>query len=211
MSFKSDRDCEIISGETSGSVWSMARLPKKGESLCGDHFLVKKKKDKILVAVADGLGHGIKAKEASEQAISTLEHFDGETVINLVNDCHRNLRNTRGVVMSIGIIDCTEHTLTWLGIGNVEGVLLRSHKVLGMENIILRGGVIGYQLPSLKASLVPVSTGDTLVFTTDGVEREFVSKISIDDTPLETVKNIAGKCFKETDDALILALEYIEE
>lgn len=211
MSFNADTECEIISGKNAGSTWSMARLPKKGESICGDHFLVIKKNNRILVAVTDGLGHGIKAKEVSELAISTLEHFEGETVINLVNDCHQKLRSTRGVVMSLGIIDCTEHTLTWLGIGNVEGVLLRAQNDLGMENIILRGGVVGYQLPSLKASLVPVSSGDTLIFATDGVEREFLSKLRVDDTPLETVKNIAGKYFKELDDALILALEYIEE
>lgn len=209
MIFNNEGKPEISSGKVSCSKWSMARLPKEGENVCADYYLVKKSEDKILIAVVDGLGHGSKAAEASRRAVEILETFGDESIINLVNRCHKNLRSTRGVVMSLGLVDCTEHTLTWIGIGNVEGILLRadSENEQFAENIILRGGVVGYKLPSLQASLVPVSNGDILIFTTDGVQRNFVKK---GDTPEEIVRYTARNYFKNSDDALILAVQFVE-
>lgn len=213
MSFRSDRNQEITSGKTLCAKWSVAKLAKRGETVCADHHVVKAAGNKTLVAVVDGLGHGKKANEASKYAVSTLESFKGETVIDLINRCHRNLKNTRGVVMSLSIIDCSEHTLTWIGVGNVEGLLVRGNSNNGQrtENIILRGGVVGYELPSLKASLIPVATGDTLIFTTDGVDKDFMNDIFVDNKPIEMVRSISRKHFKDSDDALILALQFIEE
>ena len=35
--------------------------------------------------------------------------------------------------------------MTWLGVGNVEGVLLRAALRIARESVLLRGGVAGYQ------------------------------------------------------------------
>lgn len=214
MSFDADGKKEITSGRNSCAEWSVARAPKKGESICADRYLVSEKQDQILVAVIDGLGHGAKADEASRRAVKTLDDFNnGESIIDMIYRCHRDLRNTRGAVMSLGIINCTDKTLTWIGVGNVEGILLRgnSEKWKKTENIILRGGVVGYELPSLKASLVPLATGDMLIFTTDGVDKDYTSEIDVENKPEKVVNNIAHGYFKETDDALALALEFTKE
>ncbi len=213
MSFDSGREHKITSGKTLCGTWSMAKSAKKGEDVCADHCVVKEAGDKVLIAVIDGLGHGVKANEASKYAVSTLENFKGESVIDLVNQCHRNLKNTRGAVMSLCVIDCNERILTWLGVGNVEGLLVRGNaqKRQRSENIILRGGVVGYELPSLKASLIPFAAGDMLIFTTDGVDRDYWDDVIVNDNPLEMVKKISRKYFKDTDDALIMALEFTEQ
>ena len=44
----------------------------------------------------------------------------------LLEQCHRALARTRGVVMSVASVRARELTVTWLGVGNVEGVLARS-------------------------------------------------------------------------------------
>ena len=44
--------------------------------------------------------------------------------------------------------------MTWLGVGNVDGFLLRADNQTkpAHESLFLRGGVVGYQLPSLRPS-----------------------------------------------------------
>src|SRR5437764_14087643 len=48
-----------------------------------------------------------------------------DSVILLVGRCHKRLRSTRGVVMSLASFDARESIMTWIGIGNVAGLLLR--------------------------------------------------------------------------------------
>ncbi len=203
----------IESGNTSGLRWSMVRLPKEGETKCGDSYLIKKYRDKALIAAIDGLGHGKSASEASERTKYLLETFNNESIINLVNHCHQKLRSTRGVVMSLALVDTWEKTLTWLGIGNVKGVLLAgdSTEESETESIILKHGIVGYKLPTLQASILPISIGDLIVFTTDGVEENYLEDVDSESEPKEIVKYIAQNHFKRTDDALILVARFTGE
>ena len=166
--------------DQSGCIdWSIAKRPKIGEEECGDDFLIKICKTGVLIAVVDGLGHGKNAATASRKAIDSLKNFNSDNPISLVKDCHQNLKNTRGAVVSLAYIDCKEETINWIGIGNVHGVLLKKgvsyqHK----ENLYLRGGVVGYTLPVLQSAMLPIVHGDTLVFHTDGVKRFYSDEIS---------------------------------
>ena len=63
-------------------------------------------------------------------AIATLAAYAHEPIISLIRRCHEALRGTRGVVMSIASLNTHDRTMVWLGVGNVEGVLLRHPKVL---------------------------------------------------------------------------------
>lgn len=209
----SDNSRNIISGKNDCIEWSMARMTKKGEQECGDVHFIQADDHKILVAAIDGLGHGADAAEASRNTVRTLKTFNNESLISLVNRCHRNLFHTRGVVMSLGLIDCRRRTLSWIGIGNVEGVLLHAdpERKNRSESIILRGGVVGYMLPSLQSSMISIGAGDLLIFATDGVRQYFTDEVEAGDSPEKTVKHIADNYFKESDDALILAIRIKEK
>ncbi|MDL5501899.1 MAG: SpoIIE family protein phosphatase, partial [Candidatus Methanoperedens sp.] len=113
------------------------------------------------MAVVDGLGHGYEAAAASDIAIATLDTYAHEPVIPLVKRCHEALKGTRGVVMSIVSFNSLDMTLTWLGVGNIESILLREDvkAVPARKSLLLRGGVLGYQLPPLKESVIPVLPG----------------------------------------------------
>ena len=77
--------------------------------------------------------------------------------------------------MSLASFSGRDHTMIWLGVGNVEGVLIRRVQTVNAarETILLRGGIVGYQLPPLRATTVPVIRGDTLIFATDGIREGF--------------------------------------
>src|SRR5881396_3494806 len=127
--------------------------------------------DGPLAAVMDGLGHGPEAASAARQAAGILEASAGEPVIALVQRCHDGLRRTRGVVMSLASFTARDSSMAWIGVGNVETVLLRADPSASRrrEAISRRGGVVGYQLPPLRATALPVSRGDTLIMATDGI------------------------------------------
>lgn len=190
--------------------WSAARLPKEGEDHCGDRYLVKEAGNQVLTAAIDGVGHGENAKNAAEAALRTLESFQGESLIALVNRCHKALKNTRGVVMSLALFNTADHTMSWLSVGNVDGVLVKAGGEKKNKNIVLRGGIVGYKLPSLRASLFPVSPGDLLILTTDGVENNYIDGISPEKTTRDIVEYISLNYFKRSDDALIFAARYVD-
>ena len=76
----------------------------------------------------------------------------------LLERCHRALARTRGVVMSLASLSAREPTMTWLGVGNVEGVVARSNGAAmpAQPVLLLRAGVVGQQLPALQPETLPI-------------------------------------------------------
>lgn len=200
----------IESGENFCLEWCSARYPKSGEGVSGDLFYVKEHDNKVLLAAMDGLGHGEKAYEASKKAVESLKSYKNESLISLANKCHEYLLGSRGVVMSLAVVNSREDTLTWLGVGNVEGTLLRGddNKFKKTDTIISCRGILGYKLPLLKASMISITPGDMIVFTTDGVQFGFEEDINVVMHPQNIVDRITKGYINHSDDALILAARY---
>jgi hypothetical protein len=99
--------------------------------------------------------------------------------------------------------------MNWLGIGNVEGLLLRSDRAMKCEALITRGGVVGYQLPPLREVAVPVVGGDTLIFVTDGIGSGFAADVPLNRSPQVIADDILRKWGKNTDDALVFVARYV--
>jgi len=179
-------------------------LPGQGES--GDLHLVCCNKDGVLIAAIDGLGHGEEAANASKTAAAILRNSADEPVISLVERCHESLRGTRGAVMSVAFISPEQNMMTWLGVGNVQGVLMRAltERGNGQESLLLRGGVVGSQLPSLQATVLPISRGDTVIFATDGIRTDFSSSLSSRENPQRAADRILNQYLNGNDDALVL-------
>ena len=188
--------------------WGVAAQALPGEAISGDRHVMQAFPSGALVAVIDGLGHGEEAATAAEIAVTTLIGHAHESVITLLNRCHEQLRASRGVVMSMASFNTVEGTLTWAGVGNVEGVLRRAGTNVSDETLLLRGGIVGIQLPPLFASIIPVMPGDTLIFVTDGITPGFADKLNLRDPPQELADRILAQHSKGTDDALVLIARY---
>lgn len=183
-----------------------------GQSQSGDRHLLQPCANGLLVAVVDGLGHGEQAAAAADLAVTTLINYAHESVIALLKRCHIALHDTRGVVMSLASFNEPDRLLTWIGIGNVEGLVLRAKGSLPPkhEHLLLRGGVVGDQLPSLNASIIPLMKGDTLVFTTDGIHRGYAQDLSVNDPPQVLADEILTKYSKNSDDALVFVVRWLK-
>ena len=191
--------------------WGVATLALGGQTVSGDQHLVRLLPTGSLVAVMDGLGHGQDAALAAKIALATLEAASDQlSVIALMQRCHEALTQTRGVVMSLALFNQLEYTMTWLGVGNVAGVLLRTDPATNpaQENLLLRGGVVGYQLPALSAAVVPVMPGDLLIFATDGLNGNFAHGVPVNESPQRLATRILAQHGKGTDDALVLVARW---
>jgi negative regulator of sigma-B (phosphoserine phosphatase) len=188
--------------------YAVAKFVLPGQCESGDHHLVCCNQSGILIAAIDGIGHGEEAANAAKAAISMLQANVEEPVISLVERCNEGLRSTRGVVMSLASIDPEHGMMTWLGVGNVQGVLMRAGARTGsvQEVLLLRGGVVGSQLPALQAAVLPIAKGDTLVFVTDGIRGEFVEGLSALESPQRAADRILKQHGRGNDDALVLVV-----
>jgi negative regulator of sigma-B (phosphoserine phosphatase) len=191
--------------------WSVASKALPGQVVSGDLHLVSTWKHGVLIAVVDGLGHGDEATLAARTAINVLAEHPGETVVALAQRCHRALQQTRGVVMTLVAIDPENETADMLGIGNVETVLVRGDPAAKprRESVLLRGGVVGYQLPQLHSSVVPLGRGDIIVFATDGVREDFGDQLETSEPVAQMVDRVMAQKFRGTDDGLVLACKYL--
>ena len=181
-------------------------MPLGGKSESGDCCVVKFFDKGVLVAVIDALGHGNAAAHAARIAAATLEQHAHETPELLFRRCDDVMRDTRGAAISVASFDMQHWTMTWLGVGSVTGALVRAHLAAQprVKQLIVRGGVVGFRLPELQSSVVPVVPGDTLVLATDGVGIDFIESLPAMIGPQPLAEQILQGYATHNDDALVL-------
>ena len=188
--------------------WSAAERAFDGGGESGDRYLVKPYAHGALVAVADGLGHGPDAAVAARTAMEILEADADLPITTLLQRCHEHLRSTRGAALTLAVFDGRQETMTWLGVGSVDGVVLRAPPACGSQRLVLRAGLVGCQLPSLHPSVIQVAPGDTLVLVTDGIRDDFAEQLTPDGPVGSSADRILARHAKGTDDALVLVVRY---
>jgi negative regulator of sigma-B (phosphoserine phosphatase) len=191
--------------------WGVASRTLAGESVSGDGHAIVRTANGVVVAAVDGLGHGREAAVAAGVAAETVKAYAEEPPAGIVLRCHEALRRTRGVAISIASFDVRDDTMTWTGIGNVEGTLLRaaSRTVPAREALLLRGGVVGYSMPQPRTATLSITSGDTLIFATDGVAAGFRYG-SMQGGPVQNLADdILLRHGRKADDALVVAARYI--
>lgn len=190
--------------------YAVASRALAGESQSGDAALVDADTDSILVAVVDGLGHGDEAAHAAHVAITTLRTQVARPLASLFQHCHEALRPTRGAAMSLATLEASSATLTWSGVGNVEGVLVSGHGPMSHKRYLTnRGGVVGYRMPPVRASVLTLHPGDLLILATDGIDESFAGDNIPAGTPERVARAILERYGKASDDALVLALRWL--
>ncbi len=197
-------------GLMSGVEWHVASRAMPGEAVSGDAHVVVPFPNGVLVAVMDGLGHGEQAALAAKAAAAELINHNDRSLVNLLSACHRGLTATRGVAMNLACFNTLRGTVSWLGVGNVEGVILRDNPAgsAAREWLHQRPGIVGHEIPSLEASTVPLYPGDTLIFATDGIRSDFVETLTHARAPGKLASEILVRSGKDWDDALVLVARY---
>ena len=199
---------EPVVGREAVVEWGFVATALEGDR-SGDLHVVAPFERGALLAVLDGLGHGHEAAVAAEAGAAVLRADPGAPVGELILRCHEAMHGTRGAVVTLVSIDAARSRLEWCGVGNVEGVLVRGQRGLPAEAAPTRGGVVGYRLPPIKISTLPIRPGDTIVLASDGVRSGFSGSIEPDDDPQYIAETLFKRYAKTTDDALVLAARYL--
>ena len=181
----------------------VAAVALEGQTASGDRGIFLTFPGGAVIAAIDGLGHGEHASTAAAAAVDALSEDPAQPVDELVRRCHTKLRHTRGAVMTLASF--VRGAMTWVGVGNVDGILVRA---TGVEGVNTRGGIVGYQLPPLTPRRFDVEPGDTLVLATDGIRHGF--RALVDRREPQTIADaILAGFSKATDDACVVVARYL--
>src|SRR5258708_35838004 len=190
--------------------WGAAAAPLPGETESGDRYVVQPFALGVLVGVVDAVGHGRRAAKIAAQAIDALGQHAQDSVAALVARWHGLLRQSCGASMSVASLDWRSHQMSWLGIGNVAGVLV-PHAFLvesRIKHLLVRGGVVGGDLPDLVPTMIKLAPRDTLIMATDGIRERFADALPDRLAPQPLAEHIFSRYAKSTDDALVLVVRY---
>jgi phosphoserine phosphatase RsbX len=189
---------------------AFANLPLPGETESGDLCLIKRVGKGTLLAVVDGLGHGQEAASAAHAAVGAIDKYSREPLIDLVRRSRDALVGLRGVVLGLAYLDPQSATMSWLGVGNIGGVLLRAD--LGNRpsriTMVPNAGFIGGEPAHPTARSLPLALGDTVILFSDGVKDGFAESLMLSNTPQEIADFIITRQVKGNDDALVLVARY---
>jgi phosphoserine phosphatase RsbX len=143
-----------------------AQRPCRGEVACGDGFLVLDGPI-TLVALVDGLGHGPRAREAAMRFLELAEQQRLLSPQKIFEAGCSALSGTRGVAAMVAKLDCVAGTIDVSGVGNIE---LRSISRVPITPISTPG-IVGRPVRTIREYRYPLSSGDLLVLSSDGISR----------------------------------------
>ncbi len=81
-------------------------------------------KERTVLLNVDGLGHGVDAAEAAQEAIVTFRRRFESSPGQILGYIHDALKKTRGAVAAVAEILPGKGILTYAGVGNIGAVVL---------------------------------------------------------------------------------------
>lgn len=174
---------------------------------CGDAFSYWRFSNHILICMVDGLGHGIFAEKAAQAAIHHVAFQRREPLPDIIKSCDKAIRKTRGVAMSLVMINEMTGDLSHAAIGNVRTMVVNHNTVhLGSDF-----GIVGGGYRSLSPDRHRLKEGDLVIMTTDGVTLKIDLKIDklLYESDFEILANkILQKWSHGRDDAGVLVYKF---
>lgn len=189
--------------------WAVASRLVAGETDCGDKAMVISSQTRSLIAVVDGVGHGSAAAYAAQLAIERLRENAEESLSTLIRRCHDALRDTRGVAMGLASFDGSPGAMTWVGVGNVQGRLVRDDTDLG-ASMMLTAGIAGHRLSRLHPATLGIRRGDLLLLATDGLREGFADSLDRKGSVQDIADRVLSEYHRPQDDGLLLVARYLK-
>jgi hypothetical protein len=116
--------------------------------------------------VADGLGHGLLAAEAAQEAVGVFRAHATLAPAAVLEAMHAALRGTRGAAVAVAEVDLTARILHFAGVGNIAGTVFTP---TGRHGLTSLNGIVGYTLPKVQTFTHPWADTALLVMHSDGL------------------------------------------
>jgi hypothetical protein len=153
----------------------------------------------VVVALADGLGHGPAAATAATAFLQKVRDAREAPLATMLEGAHRALLKTRGAVAAVARFDELGASVEVVGVGNVTVLLGEGGRE--PRPLVIPSGVLGSAFRAVRPQVFGFAAGDLLVLHTDGVGARF---------PLAQLRSLEPNAFaqavvltygKPTDDA----------
>ncbi len=139
-------------------------LPMPGEIECGDGWDSVADGSGLVVAVADGLGHGPEAALASNAAIDVVGQFPSYSPTRMIESAHGALRATRGAALAVARLD--GRVLNFAGVGNISATIFQGS---ARKQLVSHNGIVGNNVRKIQEFAIPVKKDDVLIMSSDGL------------------------------------------
>lgn len=136
--------------------------------VCGDRCGCWVSRERTVLAVADGLGHGPEAARAATAALEIIDSHWKQECAAMFSLCDDRLRNTRGAALAIAIVEHSDGVVTVGSIGNIRTQLLHGLK---MHRFPATRGIVGTPHQTVELRRAPLHTGNSLVMFSDGIDE----------------------------------------
>ena len=162
---------EVGENSPTGNVASAGlTLPYPGERICGDGWYCEHTSTRTVAVLVDGLGHGLGAAEAAEEAIATVRQRISMSPGEILNYVHDALKKTRGAVAAVVEVRPGEGKLTYAGIGNISAsVLIKG----ASRSFVSHNGTLGVVVQRVQEFSTEWTSDSVLVMHSDGLHSRW--------------------------------------
>jgi hypothetical protein len=153
-----------------GPLIASVCLPVKGEIRCGDSWAAETRGPRTVILLVDGLGHGISASEAADEAVRLFLGNARLSPTDILDLLHRGLKATRGAAAAVAEVDLSRRVVKFAGLGNIAGWVVTDDS---MRAMVSHSGIIGHQVRKIQAFDYPLPPGGTIVMHSDGLSSKW--------------------------------------
>jgi anti-sigma regulatory factor (Ser/Thr protein kinase) len=149
----------------------VVRVAKRGEDECGDDWrMVVGGEDHASLTVADGLGHGGSAAEASRRAVAIGAEYAAERPATVVSAIHAGLRPTRGAAVAVAELALAEGLIRYCGLGNISAAIAGP---VESRSLVSYNGIAGHEMRKIQEFSYEWPAGALLVMHSDGLSARW--------------------------------------
>lgn len=136
------------------------------ETVSGDAWGIHFGDSSVSVMLADGLGHGPQAAEASKEAVAAFDRYGHLGPAAFLERAHSSLRATRGAAVSVAALNFETREVCYGGLGNVAGWLVGPAR---MQAMVSHNGTLGLSVRRYQEFKYSWPENGFLVMHSDGL------------------------------------------
>lgn len=154
--------------------WGAINVPIAGETAIGDTWRLVPRGPDMSVMIADGLGHGPLAAEASAAAAGVFESETFGSLVTFYTRAHALLRSTRGAAVAAAVCAGAQNSLEFAGVGNISASI--ATRAGSSKHLMSHNGTVGAEMRAVQTLRYDWNAGDRIILHSDGLTTRWSSK-----------------------------------
>jgi len=141
-----------------------------GEEVCGDAWCVHQQADRLIVLMADGLGHGPLASEAALAALAAVDARRFSSTTLALEGMHAAIRHTRGAAAAVMEIVPAARVVRFAGVGNIAANLCFDSQI---RQTVSHNGTLGHEARLFREYSYPWTADSLMIMCSDGLKTRW--------------------------------------